>query len=512
METVDTLYELLGAGEDNAVAIAAPDRPPLTFGDLRRQITETVAALNALGFGRGDAVSIVLPNGPEMATSFLAVASGCVSAPLNPAYKEDEFEFYLSDLSAKALIVDADSTSPAIEVAQTLNMPILRLSSDPTGPAGRFSLRGPDGADVRVDPSARPDLAQPEDIALVLHTSGTTSRPKQVPLSQRNLTASARNISRTLGLAPSDRCLNIMPLFHIHGLIAATLSSLSVGAAVFCTPGFNALRFFAWLDEAKPTWYTAVPTMHQAILSRADRNREIVARNPLRFIRSSSASLPPQVMAQLEETFDAPVIEAYGMTEASHQMASNPLPPRSRKPGSVGVAAGPEVAIMADDGRLLPAGAIGEIVIRGSNVTSGYANNPKANADSFTNGWFRTGDQGTIDDEGYLYLTGRLKEIINRGGEKISPREIDEVLLDHPAVLQAVTFAMPHEKLGEEVAAAVVLAEGTSCAERELRDFCADRLADFKVPRTVLILEEIPKGATGKVQRIGLAEKLGLGT
>jgi len=511
METANTIPALLEVGAADAVAIAAPDRPPLTFGDLRKLVRQTVAALNKLGYGRGDAVSIVLPNGPEMATSFLAVASGCTSAPLNPAYKEDEFAFYLSDLNARALIVEAGSTSPAIEVAQTLNIQVLRLTIDPSGPAGSFSLRGPDGADVVVDESDAADLAQPEDSALVLHTSGTTSRPKQVPLRQRNLTASAGNISRTLGLTPADRCLNIMPLFHIHGLIAATLSSLSVGASVFCTPGFNALRFFAWLDEAHPTWYTAVPTMHQAILTRADRNAEIIEHNPLRFIRSSSASLPPSVMAQLEETFHAPVIEAYGMTEASHQMASNPLPPRARKPGSVGVAAGPEVAIMDDDGNLLPSGGIGEVVIRGANVTSGYANNPKANVDAFTNGWFRTGDQGTMDEEGYLYLTGRLKEIINRGGEKISPREIDEVLLDHPAVLQAVTFAMPHDRLGEEVAAAVVLAEGTSLAERELRDFCSDRLAEFKVPRKVLILEEIPKGATGKIQRIGLAEKLGLG-
>jgi len=306
--------------------------------------------------------------------------------------------------------------------------------------------------------------------------------------------------------------MNIMPLFHIHGLIAATLSSLSAGGSVFCTPGFNALRFFAQLEEAHPTWYTAVPTMHQAILTRADRNAESISRNPLRFIRSSSASLPPQVMAQLEATFGCPVIEAYGMTEAAHQMASNPLPPRARKPGSVGVAAGPEVSIMDDSGELLGPGETGEVVIKGPNVTAGYVNNEKANAEAFTNGWFRTGDQGFLDVEGYLFLTGRLKEIINRGGEKISPREIDEVLLDHPAVAQVCTFAMPHDRLGEEVAVAVVLVEGiTPASERELRDFCSGRLADFKVPRKVVILSEIPKGATGKVQRIGLAEKLGLG-
>ena len=277
-----------------------------------------------------------------------------------------------------------------------------------------------------------------------------------------------------------------------------------------CTPGFNALRFFSWMAECVPTWYTAVPTMHQAILSRADRNGETIDKVPLRFVRSSSASLPPQVMADLEDVFSAPVIESYGMTEAAHQMASNPLPPKPRKPGTVGVAAGPDVAVMDQSDELLAAGEIGEIVIQGPNVTLGYESNPKANAEAFTNGWFRTGDQGRIDDQGYLTITGRLKEIINRGGEKISPREVDEILLDHPAVAQVVTFAIPHAKLGEEVGSAVVLSDGATVTGNEIRDFASERLADFKVPRKVLILDEIPKGATGKVQRIGLAEKLGL--
>jgi acyl-CoA synthetase (AMP-forming)/AMP-acid ligase II len=264
------------------------------------------------------------------------------------------------------------------------------------------------------------------------------------------------------------------------------------------------------MGEARPTWYTAVPTMHQTILARAARHAQVIRDNPLRFIRSSSSALPPQVIAELETTFNAPVVESYGMTEAAHQMASNPLPPAVRKRGSVGIAAGPEVAIMDPEGRLLQAGENGEIVIRGANVTAGYQNNPKANAEAFTNGWFRTGDQGTMDPEGYVSITGRLKEIINRGGEKISPREVDEVLMDHPAVRQVVTFAVPHDKLGEDVAAAVVLREGAAATEKELREFLGSRLAAFKVPRTILFLDEIPKGATGKLQRIGLAQKLGL--
>jgi oxalate---CoA ligase len=503
-----TLQELLAQGAENAPAISAPSRQPLTFGGLRQLIAGTLARLNALGIGRNDRVAIVLANGPEMATCYMACASGVTSAPLNPAYRADEFEFYLSDLNAKALIVERGSTSPAVDVAAKLGVRLLDLVSTPEMPAGQFTLEPRDGAGGA--PAAHGGFAQPDDISMVLHTSGTTSRPKIVPLAQKNLAASAQHIARTLQFSAQDCGLNIMPLFHIHGLIAGVLAPLSAGSQVFCTPGFNALKFFGWMDEAKPTWYTAVPTMHQAIVARAPKNQDVIARHPLRFIRSSSSSMPPQVIKELEEVFNAPLIESYGMTEATHQMASNPLPPAVRKPGTVGVAAGPEVAIMAEDGTLLPRGATGEIVIRGPNVTAGYENNPKANAEAFTGGWFRTGDQGVMDADGYISITGRLKEIINRGGEKVSPREVDEILMDHPAVAQVVCFGMPHPKLGEEVAAAVVLREGQTTTERELQAFVGTRAAEFKVPKKILILDEIPKGATGKLQRIGLAAKLGL--
>jgi acyl-CoA synthetase (AMP-forming)/AMP-acid ligase II len=292
--------------------------------------------------------------------------------------------------------------------------------------------------------------------------------------------------------------------------VAAILASLRAGGSIFCTPGFNALKFFGWMEEARPTWYTAVPTMHQAILSRAERNAAIIRTIPLRFIRSSSASLPAPVFQQLEQTFGCPVIEAYAMTENAHQMTSNQLPPGKRKPGFVGCASGPEVAVMSPEGRLLGPGKEGEVVTRGPNVTKGYESNPSANESAFAHGWFHTGDQGFMDEDGYLKITGRLKEIINRGGEKVAPVEVDEVLMDHPAVHQAVTFAMPHDKLGEEVAAAIVLREGKEATERELQEYANARLAAFKVPRRILIVSEIPKGATGKLQRIGLAQKLGL--
>jgi len=522
----DTLSALLAQGADDAPAISAPSRRALTFSGLRAQIAQTLAQLNALGIGRNDRVAIVLPNGPEMASCFVACASGVASAPLNPAYRADEFEFYLSDLNAKALIVEQGSASPAIDVAAKLGVRLIDLVPDLAAGAGSFTLvpRDAQGSAPASTPASAGGAAQPGDVSMVLHTSGTTSRPKIVPLSQANLAASAGNIRRSLQFSAQDCGLNIMPLFHIHGLIAGVLAPLAAGSQVFCTPGFNALKFFAWMDEAKPTWYTAVPTMHQTIVARAAKNADVIARHPLRFMRSSSSSMPPQVIRELEAAFNAPLIEAYGMTEATHQMASNPLPPALRKPGTVGLAAGPEIAIMdSASGALLPRGSgvanTGEIVIRGANVTAGYENNPQANADGFANGWFRTGDQGVIDEDGYISITGRLKEIINRGGEKISPREVDELLMDHPAVAQVVCFGMPHAKLGEEVAAVVVLRDGYTAgpsagqtvSERELQAFVAIRAADYKVPKTILFMDEIPKGATGKLQRIGLAAKLGLG-
>ncbi len=356
---------------------------------------------------------------------------------------------------------------------------------------------------------ARPEaLAGPDDIAMILHTSGTTSRPKRVPIRHRNLAASAHNIAGTYALSDTDRSLCVMPLFHIHALIASMLSTFASGGTVICPPGFNALDFWNIVDVFKPTWYSAVPTMHQVLLARADRNAEVIRANPFRFIRSGSSSLAPIVMERMEETFGAPVLENYGMTEATHQMTSNPLPPKPHKAGTVGYGFGVDVAIMDDAGGLLPQGDLGEVVVRGPNVIDGYENNPEANATAFVNGWFRTGDQGRIDADGFLSLTGRLKELINRGGEKISPLEIDDVLLRHAAVAEALAFAVPHATLGEEVHAAVVLkGEAT---DRELRAYCAAHLAEFKVPRRFHMLEALPRGATGKLQRINMAKLLDL--
>ncbi len=507
-ETSGAIFDLLRRGQPADPAIGAPGGVrPLPYGELLALVTRTVEQLNAFGIGRGDRVATVLENGPEAATTVLGVATGATVAPLNPAYRADEFQFYLTDLRANALLVQAGVPSVAREVAARLAIPILELHPRREAGAGAFTLELP----ARRAPATRGGPGVADDVALLLHTSGTTARPKIVPLLQRNLVASAHHIAATLQLRPGDVCLNVMPLFHIHGLMAGMFASLAAGAQVACTPHFSALRFFAWVEEIAPTWYTAVPTMHQAVLARAPRHADVCARSRIRLVRSSSARLSIPVLRKLEAVFRAPVIESYGMTETAHQIASNPLPPAQREPGSVGLAAGPEVAIMDDAGDLLPPGEAGEIVVRGPNVMPGYENNPEANARAFTSGWFRTGDQGFLDEEGYLRITGRLKELINRGGEKISPSEVDEVLLHHPAIEQAVTFAIRHDKLGEEVGAAVVLHDGKTATEHELKAFAEEHLAHFKVPRKIVFVREIPKGPTGKLQRIGLAGKLGLG-
>src|SRR5512139_91013 len=485
-------------------AILAPGREALSYAGLRELIGDIGDRLRGLGIRPDDRVAVVLPNGPEMATAFLAVASCAACAPLNPAYQAAEFRFYLQDLKARALLLREGDDGPARSVAAELGLAVVEVRTDVARPAGCFELL----ASQRDMPTqGEPSLGR--QTALILHTSGTTSRPKIVPLAHANLAASAMNIAAFLALSGQDRCLNVMPLFHIHGLVGALLSSLAGGGGVICTPGFDANRFFDWVGEYQPSWYTAVPTIHQSVLSHGAAYRRIAPVHRFRFVRSSSAALPPRTLHEMENLFLAPVVEAYGMTEASHQMASNPLPPAPRKPGSVGVSAGAEIAIMDETGRRLGRGQRGEIAIRGAGVTAGYENNPEANAKAYTDGWFRTGDQGYLDDEGYLFITGRLKEIVNRGGEKISPREVDEALLDHPAVAQATAFAVPHATLGEDLAAAVVLRSGESLDEAELREHLFGRLTDFKVPSRIIFLDEIPKGPTGKIQRSSLHEKLG---
>jgi len=488
-----------------APAILAPGRLPLSYGHLYQHIRQIGRALRGMGIGRHDRVAVLLPNGPEMAVAVFATAASAVCAPINPAYGPDELDTYFADLRPCALITEAGVASPARQVALARAIRVIELSTAPDAEAGLFMLTG--------DPRAAPfyEALNPGDMAMLLPTSGTTSRPKIVPLTHANICASAFAAGTALALTENDRCLNILPLFFGHGINATIMTSLAAGASVVCTPGCNADRFFDWAAAFRPTWYSAVPTMHQAILAEAYRH-DRTTDHRFRFIRSASAPLPPRIFAELEETFDCPVIEFYGMTEvASGPVVCNPLPPRQRKVGSVGLPVDLDVAILEEEsGAFLPTGQTGHIVVRGSSLMSGYDNNPAATEDAFAGDWFKTGDQGFFDGDGYLYLVGRSKEMINRGGEKVAPREVDDVLLEHPAVAEAATFGVPHPRLGEDVVAAIVLRPGVAGTPTEIRQFISRRVADFKVPRQLLIVGEIPKGPTGKVARIGLAAKLGL--
>lgn len=499
-----SIQDLLSKARPTDIALFGAGRPPLTYGDLRSQAERIRATLRRAGFKGEDRIAIVLPNGPELAAAFLCIAGEAAVAPLNPAYSLSEFRFAFQDMSVAALATIPGFCRAAEDAAESLGLPKLSLTSSDAEPAGTFQLEGELGGD-----RTRSSAAAEKPFALLLHSSGTTARPKLVGLAEEGLCASAHSIASALELTTEDRALNIMPLFHIHGLVGCLLSSLTAGASVYCSSGFNALQFARWVRDAQPTWYSAVPTMHQALLG---RTREIVPAmaRPFRFIRSSSAHLQTRVWVELEAQFGCPALNAYGMTEASHQIATNPLPPGERRHGSVGQSTGTEIRILDESGDAQSAGVTGEIAIRGASIISEYLQPVEANQTAFTDGWLRTGDQGFVDDDGYVSITGRFKELINIGGEKISPAEIDAVLMQHPAVSQAVTFGAKCESRGERICAAVVL--GGEATQSELKTFVRDRLARFKTPSVVLIVDEVPKGPTGKIQRIGMARRLGLET
>ncbi len=492
MKAATDLPSLLNAAPGQSIAVVIPETgTSVTYTCLREQVMRMAETLAGLGIRPGDRVASVLPNGLPTIVSFLAASIAGTAAPLNPGYRYDEFCFYLEDTSARLLLCPSEGADEARRAAEKMNVPVYTVAMDNQGSVNI------------VGASARASVAgpAPDDIALVLHTSGSTGRPKRVPLKHINLAISCANVANTYALTSNDVSLCVMPLFHVHGLVASTLATFLTGGTLVVPGKFNPLSFWRTVKDHRVSWYYAVPTIHQLVLARTSERPEGTER--LRFVRSCSAALSPQVMEKMESVFKVPVLEAYGMTEAAHQMCSNPLPPQGRIPGSVGPGTGVQISIMDEAGNHLSQGQVGEVVISGPNVIRGYENNPEANASSFVNEWFRTGDQGVLDANGYLTLTSRLKELINRGGEKIAPREIDEVLLSHPCVAEAVAFGMPHPTWGEEVAVAVVLREPQS--EAVLLGFCKERLADFKCPKKIHIVETIPRTATGKIQRRAVA-------
>jgi len=494
---LDNVRVLLEPGAADHPALVVPERISLSYTRLRELTDEAARTLASYGIGKGDRVAMVFPNGPEAILLFLATSMIATACPLNPAYKEDEFRFYLEDVGARFLIIPLGEAGAARRAMPAGGVVIeAKLDGD-----GRLNIDG-QGHGSPVDSL---ELSGAADIGLVLHTSGTTSRPKRVPLRNDNLSASVANIIATYELGPEDVSLCIMPLFHVHGLVASALATFGSGGTVVVPDRFSPLGFWPLMQATRPTWFTASPTPHQLVLARLQEDRPAGTQR-LRFVRSCSSALAPAQMAVMEQRFGVPVLEAYGMTEASHQMSSNPLPPAPRFAGSVGPGTGVEIAIVDEAGAPLPSSKPGEVVIRGPNVMHGYENNPQANAGAFFGKWFRTGDLGKLDDTGYLRLISRIKELINRGGEKIAPREIDEVLEGHPAVKEAVAFGVPHAIWGEEVMAAVVLSGPAT--EKELLAYSRERLADFKVPKRLHILDSIPRTATGKVQRRFVAEQL----
>ncbi len=492
---MNDLPSLLQAAPAKATAVIIPESGlRISYESLRQQVTGLAESLAGAGIRRGDRVASVLPNGLATIVSFLAASIAGTAAPLNPAYKFEEFCFYMEDTNARVLLAPPTGAEEARRAAAQFGIPVYSVAMDEHGFVRM--LDGPQPASVSA-PS-------PDDIALVLHTSGSTGRPKRVPLKHRNLAISTGNVAATYKLTGDDVSLCVMPLFHVHGLVASTLSTFRTGGTVVVPEKFNPMSFWRTARDHGATWYSCVPTIHQLSVARLNEKPQGIEK--LRFVRSCSSALSPTLMEKIETLIGVPVLEAYGMTEASHQMCSNPLPPRAHKASSVGPGTGVQVSIMDEDGNHKPQGQLGEVVIKGPNVIEGYENNPEANAKSFTNGWFRTGDQGMLDEDGYLHLTARIKELINRGGEKIAPLEIDEVLLTHPRVAEAVAFGMPHPTWGEEVAVAVVLREPEE--ESVLIDHCKKHLADFKVPKKVVIVEKIPRTATGKIQRRAVAEAL----
>jgi acyl-CoA synthetase (AMP-forming)/AMP-acid ligase II len=476
---------------DNHPALVVPESgASLSYAGLQRALDRAAGRLAEIGVSEGDRVALVAANGPSQIVAFVALAArGAAAAPLNPALSVAELAAELDDLRLSRLL--HDGSAAAIEAAEAAHVA-----------ASAFGLRDSllHVDDLPGDP--RHDAGSPDALALLLHTSGTTSKPKTVPIRQRNLIASTGAVAATYGLSSEDVTLCVMPLFHVHGLVAAVLGTLSTGGTVVI-PRLRPSVFWDDIARHGATWYTAVPTIHSRLLTRALELPQ-KPEHRLRFVRSCSAPLPTVLWRQYEEAIGVPLVEAYGMTEAAHQMASNPLPPGERRPGTVGRPTGIEIAALDDEWRPVPVGAEGEVAVRGPSVVDHYLGNPTATAASFRDGWFRTGDVGKLSADGYLTLVGRLKELINRAGEKISPYEVEDVLLTHPAVAEAAAFPVPDEKYGEQVGVVVVLrAEATP---KQLAAHCADRLAAFKRPAQVTILPEIPKGPTGKIQRRTLAD------
>jgi acyl-CoA synthetase (AMP-forming)/AMP-acid ligase II/thioesterase domain-containing protein/acyl carrier protein len=505
-----TFGDILGGfaqATPDAPAIIAEGRTPLTYRELVLQSDRIRERLNSMGFGRGDRIAIVGRSDAATAALITAVVTGATAMPMNPELSIAEFVVYLRDLKARAVAIDADLDTAARAAAAKIGLPVLEYERIGSDVAGMIDIR----PGTVVGTATRPDPAEPDDLVLVLMTSGTTTNSKLIPITHRQLIIKADRYARALDIRPTDRLLNLMPLFHGHGLQGAVFTSYYTGGSFLMLPAFSADEFFRLISTQAPTWYTGSYTFHHAICQAAPDHAEELKKSCLRVVRVGSGLLEAKIANELEGHLGALVLSNYSCTEVS-LICSAPLPPVPRRSGTVGrpLEDGNEVAIMGPDKQLLPPGKRGEVVVRSADVFTGYENDPATNAECFVDGWYRTGDEGVFDDDGYLTLTGRIKDIINRGGEKITPLEVDGALKSHPDVADAMTFPIPHVTLGEEVAAAVIPAPGSDFTDEVLSKYLRGRLAPFKVPRRFVIVDKFPMGPTGKIPRRGLAEAFGL--
>jgi acyl-CoA synthetase (AMP-forming)/AMP-acid ligase II/acyl carrier protein len=484
-------------------AIAALNHHDMSYRDLAVLIDRIAGQLAARGFGADTRIALVHRGGPSMMTALLGISACSVLVSLNDSFSEDEFRWHITTRKIDAIIIEASFASPIRDVAASMGLPVIdAMTEGKDNCAGHITLDLPMG-----DETVTPDFTEAEDIAFIFATSGTTSNPKIVPLRHRHLLSRVESTSALYELTAHDKCLNLNRLFLCGGVSNAFTALYAGGCVAFLKAKAQVdLSVFAHaLTALMPSWFVASFNFNVGVYQRLCRDPDYRPDHNLRFIRATSGRIDQEVTKGLENYFRVPVIEAYSSTETG-RISGNPLPPGVRKPGTVGrVISNSEVSIIDDDGNPIPAGERGEVLARGDNVFDGYENNPAANEAAFFNGWYRTGDEGSFDADGYLTLTGRIKEMINRGGEKISPGEIDEMLNTHPEVVDAATCAVPHPTLGEVPAAAIVRTPESTVTEEDLFDFLGTQLTPVKVPRTLIFVDSIPRGPSGKIQRLQIS-------
>jgi acyl-CoA synthetase (AMP-forming)/AMP-acid ligase II/thioesterase domain-containing protein len=484
-------------------ALVCTGYAPLSYRELQQQIDKIRTDLRQASFARSARIVVALPSGPHAAVAIVAIACSAVAVPLNPKLTFDEIETCFATLRPDAIVLLRDSESAARHVAEGKGLTVFEATPISEGSL-RLKVVMPKSGNI-----ASADNPDPDAPAFILQTSGTMAEPKSIPFSHRNMLAAAARLQAWFKLTPQDRCLSVSPLYYSHGLKVTVFTPLLTGGTVAFPTDSSQLDFGQWFGALKPTWYSAGPTLHRLIFDKAESIPDANSRHSLRFVLSGGAPLPRNILEGLQRTLDVSVVEHYGSSEAA-QIAANLPPPGRSKPGTCGIPWPGTVMIVDEDGGKLPPEQQGEILIGGPTLISGYLDAPELNRECFVDGWFKTGDIGSLDDEGFLTLHGRLKDLINRGGEKVSPPELDESLMRHPAVAEAAAFAVPHERLGEDVAAAVVLRPGMSASAAELRTYLSDQLASFKVPRRIFIVEQLPKGSSGKILRRRLTESFGI--